>query len=164
MLGPIPPASISIGNCQQNAKFHQFQTKGNTSFGTLLENQEHSFFEGMMGSSGDDHGMNQMGGCSVSSKLDLSMAAAAASNPLKRTLYWTDEDTSTSKRFVHGDHSNDGSMEKTEHGINGNGSIATLLSQLPQTPNSLQQQTMLGSIGDGIFRPPYQLSGLNWYS
>ncbi|EOY12852.1 hypothetical protein QUC31_002021 [Theobroma cacao] len=154
MLGPIPP-SISIGS-QHNAKF-QLATKG-TSFGTLLENQEHSLFEGMMaGSDGINSGSISQLGCS-SSKPDLSMV-----NPLKRTvpsLFWTDEDTagpSTSKRF-HGD-SNDGSMEKTD----GNGSIATLLSQLPQTP-PLQQQTMLGSMGDGIFRPPYQLSGLNWYS
>ncbi|XVF78168.1 hypothetical protein PTKIN_Ptkin14bG0107900 [Pterospermum kingtungense] len=159
MLGPVAP-SISIGS-QQNGKFHQFQTKG-TSFGTLLENQEHNLFEGMMGNGdGINSGtsMSQMG-CS-SSKPDLSMAT----NPLKRSLtsvYWTDEDTSgpsTSKRF-HGDSNNDGSMGKTDHG---NGSIATLLSQLPQTP-PLQQQTMLGSIGDGIFRPPYQLPGLNWYS
>ncbi|XWS09949.1 hypothetical protein CRYUN_Cryun39dG0033700 [Craigia yunnanensis] len=153
MLGPVLP-SISIGS-QHNAKF-QFPTKG-TSFGTLVENQKHSLFEGMMGSDGINNGSMSQLGCS-SSKPDLSMV-----NPLKRTLpslYWTDEDTagpSTSKRF-HGD-SNDGSMEKTD----GNGSIATLLSQLPQTP-PLQQQTMLGSIGDEIFRPPYQLPGLNWYS
>ncbi|XVE50342.1 hypothetical protein DITRI_Ditri01bG0154700 [Diplodiscus trichospermus] len=146
-LGPVAP-SISISS-QNNAKF-QFPTKG-TSFGALLENQlqEHSLFEGTLGSEGL--------GCS-SSKPDLSMV-----NPLKRTLqslYWTQEDTaspSTSKRF-HGE-SNDGSMEKTD----GNGSIATLLGQLPQTP-PLQQQTMLGSIGDGIFRPPYQIPGLTWYS
>ncbi|XVF70356.1 hypothetical protein PTKIN_Ptkin11bG0155500 [Pterospermum kingtungense] len=157
MLGPVPPA-ISIGR-HQNGKF-EFPTKG-TNFSTLLENQEHSLFEGMMGSDGINHGtsMSQLG-CS-SSKPDLSMVL----NPLKRTLpplYWTDEDTtagpSTSKTF-HGD-SNDGSMEKTD----GNGSIATLLSQLPQTPPILQQQTMLGSMGDGVFRPPYQLPGLNWYS
>ncbi|KAG8502616.1 hypothetical protein CXB51_000019 [Gossypium anomalum] len=142
MLGTVPP-SISISS-QHNPKFH-FSTKG-TSFGTLLEHQEHnSLFDGMMGSDG--------------------INSASMVNPLKRTLpslYWTDDETvgpSTSKRF-HGD-SNDGSMEKTD----GNGSIATLLSQLPQTPPLQQQQAaMLGSMGDGIFRPPYQLPGLNWYS
>ena len=153
MLGPVPP-SMSIGS-QHNAKF-QFPKKG-ISFGTLLENQEHSLFEGMMGSDGINNGSMSQLGCS-SSKPDLSLV-----NPLKRTLpslYWTDEDTagpSTSKRF-HGD-SNDGSMEKTD----GSGSFATLLSQLPQTP-PLQQQTMLGSMEDEIFRPPYQIPGLNWYS
>ncbi|XP_022734327.1 NAC transcription factor 56 [Durio zibethinus] len=153
IVGPVPP-SISIGS-QHNAKF-QFPTKGE-SFGTLLENQEHSLFEGTMGSDGINNGSMCQLGCS-SSRPVLSMV-----NPVKRTLpslYWTDEDTagpSTSKRF-HGD-INDGSMEKTD----GNGSIATLLSQLPQTP-PLQQQTVLGSIGDGIFRPLYQLPGLNWYS
>ena len=142
-----------VANIMQNFN----SPKKGISFGTLLENQEHSLFEGMMGSDGINNGSMSQLGCS-SSKPDLSMV-----NPLKRTLsslYWTDEDTagpSTSKRF-HGD-SNDGSMEKTD----GNGSFATLLSQLPQTP-PLQQQTMLGSMGNGIFRPPYQLPGLNWYS
>ncbi|KAF2314295.1 hypothetical protein GH714_025141 [Hevea brasiliensis] len=81
--------------------------------------------------------------------------------PLKRTLpsvYWNDDDTagpSSSKRFQ-GDNG-DGSVVRTD----GNSSIASLLSQLPQTP-PLHQQTMLGSMGDEIFRPPYQLSGLNW--
>ncbi|XP_021679077.1 NAC transcription factor 56 isoform X2 [Hevea brasiliensis] len=83
--------------------------------------------------------------------------------PLKRThpsLYWSDDDAGgppSSKRFQ-GDNG-DGSVVRTD----GNGSIASLLSQLPQTP-PLHQQTMLGSMGDGIFRPPYQLSNLNWYS
>ncbi|KAK8648465.1 hypothetical protein V6N13_129217 [Hibiscus sabdariffa] len=160
MLGTIP-LSMSIGS-HHNAKF-QFSTKG-ASFGTLLEAQEHSLFDGMLGSTdGINNGsISHQLGCS-SSKGDLSMGS-----PLKRTLsslYWTEDETvgpSTSKRF-HGDSNDGGSMEKTD----GNGSIATLLSQLPPTPpmqQQQQQQAMLGAIGDGIFRPPYQLSGLNWYS
>ncbi|KAE8702268.1 NAC transcription factor NAM-2 [Hibiscus syriacus] len=141
MVVPVP-TSISIGSLQ-------FQTKA-TSSGTLLENHEHNPFDGML--------MN----CS-SSKSDLSMF-----NPLKRSMpsvYWTDDETaspSTSKRF-HGDNSNNGSMEKPDT----NGSIASLLNQLPQTPSSQQQQqqqTMMGSIEEGIFRPSYQLLGLNWYT
>ncbi|KAE8731745.1 ONAC010 protein [Hibiscus syriacus] len=160
MLGTVAP-SISIGS-HHNTKF-QFLTKG-TSFGTLLEAQEHSMFDGMLGSTdGINNGsISHHLGCS-SSKGDLSMG-----NPLKRTLpslYWTEAETtgpSTSKRF-HGD-SNDGeSLEKTD----GNGSIATLLSQLPPTPplqqQQQQQQAMLGAFGDGMFRPPHQLPGLNWY-
>ncbi|OMO80376.1 No apical meristem (NAM) protein [Corchorus capsularis] len=167
MLGSLPP-SMSIGS---NARFQLGITKG-TSFGTLLESQEHcQLFEGMMAAAAatSSDGINNTSsmshlGCTSSSKPDLSLV-----NPLKRTLpslYWTDDQdaaagASTSKRFHHGggDQSNDGSMEKTD----GNGSIATLLSQLPQTP-PLQQQAMLGSMGDGIFRPPYQLPGLNWYT
>ncbi|XP_038996319.1 NAC transcription factor 56-like [Hibiscus syriacus] len=142
MVGPVS-TSISIGSLQ-------FQTNA-TSFGTLLANHEHNRFDGMLGSDG----MN----CS-SSKPDLSMF-----NPLKRSIpsvYWTDDETaspSTGKRF-HGDNSNDGSLEKPDT----NGLIASLLNHLPQTPSSQQQQTMMGSIEDGIFRPSYQLSGLNWYT
>ncbi|KAK8545664.1 hypothetical protein V6N13_066940 [Hibiscus sabdariffa] len=121
----------------------QFQTK-NTSCGTLLENHEHNLFDGMLGSD------------AMNSKFSTMV------NPVKRSVpYWTNEETaaspSTSKRF-HGDN-NDRSLEKPDT----SGSIASLLGQLPQTPplHQQQQQTMLGSIQDGIFRPPY---GLNWYT
>ncbi|MBA0699541.1 hypothetical protein Goari_001168 [Gossypium aridum] len=154
-MGGPGPTSMSIGSLQ-------FQTKG-TSCGTFLENHEHNLFDGMLGSDGmNNNGSMSHLGCCSSSKPDLSMV-----NPLKRStvpsLYWTDEDTaspSTSKTF-HGDHSNNGSLEKPD--TNGSISIATLLSQLPQTPH-LQQQTMVGSMEDGIFRPSYQLPGLNWYT
>ncbi|GMJ05214.1 NAC domain containing protein 2, NAC-REGULATED SEED MORPHOLOGY 1 [Hibiscus trionum] len=144
-VGTVPP-SILIGS-HHNTKF-QFSTKG-TSFGTLLEAQEHSLFDGMLGNT---DGINN----------------GSMVNPLKRTLpslYWAENTTgpSTSKRF-NGDSNDGGSLEKTD----GNGSFATLLSQLPPTPPLQQQQqhqqAMLGAIGDGMFRPPYQLSGLNWYS
>ncbi|KAE8723508.1 hypothetical protein F3Y22_tig00012370pilonHSYRG00111 [Hibiscus syriacus] len=151
VLGPIHP-SIPIGT-QNNTKF-QFSTKG-TSFGTLLEHQEHSLLDGMLGSV---DGINNR---------SMSMV-----NPLRRSLplpspFWTDETetepstSKTSKRF-HGE-SHDGSLEK----MDGNGSIATLLSQLPQSApmqQQQQQQIMMGSMGDEIYRPPFQLPGLNWYS
>ncbi|MBA0809723.1 hypothetical protein Gohar_025349 [Gossypium harknessii] len=151
MLGSIQP-SISIGNQHNNPKF-QFASKGTaTSFGTLLENHEHSLFDGMMGNNSDE-GIN-----------NGSMSQSIV-NPLKRnlpSLFWTDEtsiEPQANKKF-HGD-SNDGSMEK----MDGNGSVTTLLSQLPESP-SLQQQrqqeeTMMGSMGDGIYRPPFQLPGLH---
>ncbi|GLT83379.1 hypothetical protein SLE2022_016720 [Rubroshorea leprosula] len=154
MVGPTLP-SISIGT-QQNAKLG-FQSKG-TGYGTLLEN-EPNLFEGMLNNDGITNGSVSHHLASSSSKPD----ALPMAQSLKRTLpslYWTNGDSgrvSTSKRF-HGD-SNDGRIERTE----GNGSIATLFSQLPQT-SPFQQQTLLGSLGDGIFRPPYQLPGLNWYS
>ncbi|KAE8713652.1 NAC domain class transcription factor isoform 1 [Hibiscus syriacus] len=148
MLGPVHP-SIPIGS-QNNPKF-QFPTKG-TSFGTLLEHQEHSLLDGILGSVG---GINN--------------GSLPMVNPLRRNLplpspFWTDETAAeppTSKRF-HGE-SDDGSLEK----MDGNSSIATLLSQLPQSPplqQQQQEQTMMGSIGDEIYRPLFQLPGLNWYS
>lgn len=80
--------------------------------------------------------------------------------PTKRTipnLYWNDDANSPStKRFL-GDHC-DGRGDETTN------SIASMLSQLPQTP-SLQQQAMLGNLGDGVFgQQPYQVSGVNWYT
>ncbi|GAV91201.1 NAM domain-containing protein [Cephalotus follicularis] len=142
MLGSIPP-SLTVGQHQNNARLHVAASTKGTNYDALLENEQ-NFFDGMMSS----HMV------SSSSKADISML------PIKRTLpslYWTDEDASPSKRFP--GESNHGSMERTE----GNGSMATLLSQLPQTP-SLHQQAMLGSMQDGIFRPPYQLSGMNWFA
>ncbi|GMI85316.1 NAC domain containing protein 2, NAC-REGULATED SEED MORPHOLOGY 1 [Hibiscus trionum] len=113
-----------------------------------IGSHEHNMFDIMLGSDGmNNNGSNQ----------ELSMV-----NPLKRSvpsLYWTDEETaspSTSKRF------HDGSLEKPDT----NGSIASLLGQLPQTQSPLhqQQQQQQQTIGDGIFRPSYQLPGLNWYT
>ena len=65
---------------------------------------------------------------------------------------------SSSKRFQ-GGINGDEIVVRTD----GNSSVATLLGELPQTPQ-LHQQTMLGSMADGIFRPPYQISSMNWYS
>ncbi|GKV42497.1 hypothetical protein SLEP1_g49893 [Rubroshorea leprosula] len=156
MLGSIPP-SITVAN-QRDAKLG-LQSKG-TNFGTWLEN-DHNLFEGMLSSDGvNSASMSHQLASSSSKREHLPIVPT-----LKRTppsLYWANEDAagaSTSKRF-HEDHSIDGRIERTE----GNGSIATLLSQLPQTPQFHQQQTLLGSVGDGIFRPPYQLPGMNWYS
>ncbi|KAE8679101.1 NAC transcription factor NAM-B1 [Hibiscus syriacus] len=144
MVGPAP-TSASIGTLQ-------FQIK-RTSSEKLLENHEHNSLDGMLGSDGmNNNGSMSQFGCWSSSKQDLSMV-----NPLKKSvlsLYRTDEETaspSTSKRFQ-GD-INDGNLEKPDT----NGTIASLLSQLPQAPSfhQQQQQTMSGSIEDGIFWPLY---------
>ncbi|KAG8637119.1 hypothetical protein MANES_15G084700v8 [Manihot esculenta] len=150
MLGSIPH-SISVG-LQQNAKL---QLLKGTNYGALVENEQ-NLFDGMLSNDAmnNTNSISQFAS-STSRPAELSML------PLKRTLpslYWNDDDDlagpSSSKR-LQGD-SGDGSVVRTD----GNSSIASLLSQLPQTP-PLHQQTMLGSTGDGIFRPSYQLSGLN---
>ncbi|PHT77143.1 hypothetical protein T459_20665 [Capsicum annuum] len=97
---------------------------------------------------------------------DQSGSQFSSKRPLGN-LYWNDQD---------GAGSNDNSHQSTkrfltdnmEDGLNmnvradeQNGSIVSLLSQLPQTP-SLHQQQVLGSLSDGVFRQPY--SGMNWYS
>ncbi|XP_019192995.1 PREDICTED: NAC transcription factor 56-like [Ipomoea nil] len=92
--------------------------------------------------------------------------------PTKRSLpglFWNVDDSSANnhhpadaspptKRFLADN--NEASISRSDEQ---NGSIATLLSHLPQTP-SLHQQTMLGALNDGVFRQPYQVSGINWYS
>ncbi|WKA12188.1 hypothetical protein VitviT2T_029604 [Vitis vinifera] len=160
MLGPVP-TSISMG--QQSLKL-QFPKVPN--YSALLENEQ-SLFEGMINSDGiNSSGTISQLACSSSKPDHLSLVAATTSSilPLKRTLpslYWNDDDTagpSTTKRFQA--ENTDGNIGRT---TDGNNSIATLLSQLPQTP-SLHQQSMLGSLGEGVFRQPFQLPGMNWYA
>ncbi|KAF5730634.1 NAC domain protein [Tripterygium wilfordii] len=135
LIGSIPP-SITIGSCNQNAKL-------------MMSSHDHNLFDGM--TSSDNNSMSKQ-----PDQFPLL--------PLKRafpSLYWTDEAAadpySSSNKFQGDDHH----TNNNEGG--GGSSMATLLSQLPQTP-PLHQQTMMGSLGDAIFRPPYQLQGMNWYS
>lgn len=153
-VGDIP-ASLMVSS-QQNTKLSIPTRSAN--YGALLDN-ETNLFEGLISHDGINNGFisSQL----ASSRLQLPM------DSLKRTLpsiNWTDEDAaagaSLSKRF-HGESNDDLSIRRTD----GNGSIATLLSHLPQTPPPLHQQTVLGSSGDVLFRQPYhQLPGMNWYS
>ncbi|XP_040990081.1 NAC transcription factor 56 [Juglans microcarpa x Juglans regia] len=168
MIGPIQP-SVAVG---QHVKLQLLPKGPGANYG--LENYP-SMFEGIVSSTDGINSARAM--CqlaSSSSKRELAMVPAMATSnnfPLKRTLpslYWNDHDQdatgpSSSKR-LHLDDSDDQSGARTTDG-NASKSIATLLSQLPQTP-SLHQQVMLGPInGDGLFRAPcQQLPGLNWYS
>ncbi|KAL3576696.1 hypothetical protein D5086_021979 [Populus alba] len=152
---PLPVAIIAEVDLY---KFDPWELPG-TNFETLLDN-DHNLFEGII-SSNDG----------IRSSSSMSHVASPVSKPdhlprlpLKRTLpslYWTDEDLavpSSCKRFQ-GDINGDESVVANE----GNSSIVALLSQLPHT-SQLHQQTILGSMGNGIFRPPYQIPGMNWYS
>lgn len=172
MIGAIQP-SVAVG---QHVK-QQILPKGATnSYG--LENYP-TMFEGI--ASGTD-GVNSASpmcqlASSNSKRLELPIVPAMATSnnfPLKRTLpslYWNDHDQdatgASSSKILHLDDSSDDHDQSGARTSYGNAStpIATLLSQLPQTP-SLHQQVMLGSInGDGLFRSPcQQLPGLNWYS
>ncbi|KAL3820965.1 hypothetical protein ACJIZ3_006870 [Penstemon smallii] len=121
---------------------------------------EQALYEGMM----NNDAMNNSHLGSSGSKLPLAPNLLHGKRALP-TLYWNEEgnvnvNSSPTKRFI--SENIDGSIGRTDdHTSN---SIATILSQLPQTP-SLQQQAMLGTLGDGVFRQQqYQASGLNWYS
>lgn len=141
-----------LGSSFPLSKLHHLPPKSTTaSYAQFLDN-DHNFFDGMV----SNDGINSSG------SFVPNVALANSSHSLKRglpNLYWTDqEDEAGPSRRLQLDNSDS----------TGNGSIATLLSQLPQTPPSLHQQPMLGGSqlsGDGLFRgTPYQLPGMNWYS
>ncbi|CAI9756872.1 unnamed protein product [Fraxinus pennsylvanica] len=120
--------------------------KGASNYGTLLDNEQ-NLYEGMIS---NDVAMNNDSLISSgTTKSELSLMVGS-----KRNLYWNNNieegngnPSPPTKRFL------------GENNCDDTNSIATILSQLPQTP-SLQQQAML----DGVFRLPYQVSGVNWYS
>ncbi|CAN4102860.1 unnamed protein product [Withania somnifera] len=80
----------------------------------------------------------------------------SSKRPLEN-LYWNDQEGAAASN----DNSQSTKRFLTDNMNEQNGSIVSLLSQLPQTP-SLHQQQVLGSLSDGAFRQPY--SGMNWYS
>lgn len=141
-----------MGSSFPLSKLHRLPPKSTTStYGQFMDNY-HNFYDGMVSSEG----------INTSASFLPNSGMANSSLPLKRglpNLYWNhdQEDEAGLSRRLHLDNS-----EST-----GNGSIATLLSQLPQTPPPLHQQPMLDSQlgGDALFRSTqYQLPGMNWYS
>ncbi|XP_027340575.1 NAC transcription factor 56-like [Abrus precatorius] len=175
MMGGIPH-SINVGH--MNARFHL--SKMSTGYnGALLENDQ-NLLEGMVISNGGMNtattttthaAMSSLGPSNSKPELPFVPTMTQSSNTSKRTLsslYWNDEDvaagtSSSNKRFnLESGDNNHASVVRTEE--NGTAtSIATLLNQLPQTP-SLHQQSMLGSLGDGLLRTQYQIPGMNWYA
>jgi len=147
MLTRIPPSSSSssIPVSQQNQKLQAL----------MLEN-DHNFFEEMI--IGNNAGINiNSTGYSISQ-----LGTTSNSNPqiplrALPSFFWNGDNASpeaTAKRF-RGESNDDegGCIAKTDE----NTSIATLLSNLNHLPQNpvLHQQTMMGSLGDGVFRPWY---------
>lgn len=140
MLASIPP-SISLG-----------ATRHASGFNTMLENHDHNIVFDTMLSSNDNN---------VNVNVNLL--------PVKRSLpglFWNEEggtvtgnNSPYTKRFLSESNSDGGVMVTRTTDENG-GSIASLLSHLPQAPQMHQQQAML----DGVYRQSYQLPGVNWYS
>lgn len=138
-----------------------------SSYGSFLENDQSQLYEGMM-SSNNDSMNSQLGSKApqftlMGSGLGSDPNLFAGKRPLQN-LYWNEEGNGNSspptKRFLA--ESCDGSICRTDETAN---SVATILSQLPAQTPSLQQQAMLGTLGDGVFRQqPYQVSGMNWYA
>ncbi|KAJ7981706.1 NAC domain protein [Quillaja saponaria] len=167
MIGGILP-SINVAH-QLNDRM--LLPKTVTTYGGILLESDQNMLDGIMNNDGINTSVISSQLAAKTDQLPTIPATAitSTSNSLsqKRTLsslYWNDEDmagTSLNKRLNLDN--GDGSVVRTDENGTTASSIATLLSQLPQTP-SLQQQTMLGSMGDGLLRQQYQLSGLNWYT
>ncbi|KAH6764306.1 NAC domain containing protein 2 [Perilla frutescens var. hirtella] len=124
----------------------------------FLESDQ-SLYEGMMSDAMNSH-LASSGSKAAQAQAQLHLLPPHSLLPTKR-LYWNEDGGGNSsppsaKRFL---------AENCDgRGDDATNSIATILSQLPQTP-SLQQQAMLGNLGDGVFgQQPYQVSGVNWYT
>lgn len=148
MIGSVNSQTLSMAAVGQQQQHHKF-----------LESDQ-SLYEGMMSDA-----MNSHLGSSGSKAAQLHLLPPHSLLPTKRaampSLYWNDDgggnaSSPSAKRFL---------AEACDgRGDDNTNSIATMLSQLPQT-SSLQQQAMLGNLGDGVFgQQPYQVSGVNWYT
>ncbi|XP_068669512.1 NAC transcription factor 25-like [Aristolochia californica] len=133
------------------------------SYGPVLDGDE-SFFQGLLASDVGIHtaSASHVGGTSSStaSKCDLSLVPHAGRLPLKRAIaspYWQSE---TGIQSLSDKRLNSSSDTSVGGGTN---SFTTLLNQIPQ-PSAPFHHTLLGNVGDGIFRQPYQLYGINWGS
>ncbi|KAL5575489.1 hypothetical protein UlMin_018510 [Ulmus minor] len=115
-----------------------------TNYSALLENDE-SFFDGLLSSGGE--------GMQNGSTISYLAAAKRPSPPSSTSQFWNE---ASNKRF-HGD---------LNSGGENNSSFASMLDQMPQSnaPPLIHQHALLGSLGDGVLRPQFQLPSMNWQS
>ncbi|KAK9688962.1 hypothetical protein RND81_09G024900 [Saponaria officinalis] len=192
MMGSMSSMS-SLQNSIHNSMGHHHPslTKTTLNYSSLLETHDHHhhqgtyFDHGMM--SNHHHGMDL--GSASTSTMPLKRTMPSALYWGTTSEHDTNDHDSPSKRMslLHSSNDNDDGSNNNNNNNNnsmdqdnGRGndnvnnddnnnninSIASLLNQLPaQTPSSLHQQSMLGSISDGVvFRQQYPIPGSNWYS
>ncbi|CAL0310650.1 unnamed protein product [Lupinus luteus] len=163
MIEETPPS--------MNERF--YLSKMCTSYNNAMLQNDQNLLEGMVLNNG-------LGSSSPKAELPFVPTIATSSNTInfaasKRTfssLYWNDDQhvvvagtSSTDKMFSSEIGEHDCRIVRTEENNNIDSSFAALLNQLPQTSSLHQQQTMLGSLSDGILRTtPYQIAGMNWYA
>ncbi|XP_028775533.1 NAC transcription factor 25-like [Neltuma alba] len=156
-------SSLSMVNNTANAA-HQIS---NPPLG--LENDD-TLFDGILGigggGGGDPHDNHHL--------LSSNSSKANSFPPVKRPLpspFWNETtagspsgSSSSSKRF-HGDLNRTG-VTSTTTSADDNSSFISLLSQLPpqNTATFHHPNALLGSVGDGVLRPQFQLPSLNWTS
>nr|XP_043638633.1 NAC transcription factor 25-like [Erigeron canadensis] len=156
MLASIPQSISSLG---MNTTTRPISGVG---FNAMLENHHdhhnnnNIVFDTMMTSSNDDNVNN--------------ITTTSNFLPTKRSLpgmFWNEEAGNSpynTKRFLSDSNSSDVHNLMVTRTTEENGSsIASLLSQLPQS-SQIHQQAMLGSMGDGVYRQSFQSPSMNWYS
>ncbi|KAL4026532.1 hypothetical protein IC575_014964 [Cucumis melo] len=157
-----------IGSIPHSLRLNDQYPKLGINYTTLLENDQ-NLLQGIVANNSNDNNNNGALSNATNSKRPAS-------------LFWTDEDQdhsgiSSNKRLHFENTTTDGastSITRT-HSSNHNNlqsstsSFTTLLTNLPQTPPPPMHHhggahSVLASIGDGLFRPAYQIPGANWYS
>ncbi|GFP96732.1 nac transcription factor 25 [Phtheirospermum japonicum] len=134
-------------------------------YGSFLENEHDFYDQGMMSNNNNSINSHLCSAVSKAAPPQFPFMPSVDPDELqlsgKRTLpnlYWNEDENAntnspTTKRFL------------AENCEPTNNSLANMLSQLPQTDATLQHQAMLeNNLGDGVFRQPYQVSGMNWYT
>ncbi|XP_023553163.1 NAC transcription factor 56 [Cucurbita pepo subsp. pepo] len=154
---------IMIGSIPQSLRLNDEYPKLGINYATFLHQNDQNLLQGIVGANNNDGGLTN-------------------SKRLPSSLFWTQQqeqdqqdqdhsDISSNKR-LHFENTTDGASTSvtTTHSTDNNpqnstSSFATLLNNLPQTPPLHHHaHTILGSIGDGLFRSTYQVPGANWYS
>ncbi|CAI9303691.1 unnamed protein product [Lactuca saligna] len=165
-----PPASRSF-NHQGIMK----PTGGYTGYNTMMENHEHTnvLYENVMLSTNSDADDNNHHHHNMTTSNLLQTRRLTLPG-----LFWNEEgntgnsssSTAYTKMFLTSENNQDGSpmaAQPTGTTEENNGSMGSLLSQIPQTVSVAQmhQQTMLVAPGESIFRQQFQLPDMNnWYS
>ena len=156
-----------IGSIPHSLRLNDQYPKLGINYSTLLENDQ-NLLQGIVANNNNDNNNNGAVSNGTNSKRPAS-------------LFWSDEDQDhsgiSSNKRLHFENTTDGastSITRTHSSSHNNlqnstSSFTTLLTNLPQTPppplhHHSGAHSVLASIGDGLFRPAYQIPGANWYS
>lgn len=126
--------------------------------GTMFMENNETFFQGLLSDSMNNNnssGLSQL--ASSSSKPNANMGPPNVTRTLQPP-YWSQEGCESSERRFELNNG-DGSSQ--------NNSVVSLLNQMPvqqQVSSPFNHQALLGSLGEGVYRHQYQVSGINWSS
>lgn len=158
---------LSVGSHQQNLKPPLSKP---ANYSALLENDE-SFFDGILSSG--DHGMQHSTTSNISHQFATNSSSSKSNNHMaavKRppsSQFWNEvgssmENSAAAGKRFHGDLNSSSTVGGVQ---NENNSFVSMLNQIPQSSAPFHHpSSILGSLGDGVLRPQYQLPSMNWNS